>query len=80
MKFEAERTREYFARGTHLFNLLDRRSRACPQTLASVYAKILRNMEREKFPVFEKRVGISKFTKLVMVAQLWIMSRIPLPT
>jgi len=79
MKFEAERTREYFARGTRLFNLLDRRSRACPQTLASVYAKILSKMEHEKFPVFEKRIGISKFTKLAMVARLWIMNRIPRP-
>jgi len=78
MKFEAERARNYFFRGTYLFNLLDRRSRACPETLASVYSKILGKMEREKFPVFEKRVGISKFSKIAMVARLWIKSRVPL--
>ncbi len=79
MKFQAERAHDYFDRGTRLFNLLDRRSRACPQTLASVYSKILNKMEHEQFPVFEKRVGISKFSKLAMVARLWIMSRIPRP-
>jgi phytoene/squalene synthetase len=57
-----------------LFPLLDRRSRACPQALSSVYSKILDHLEKESFPVFEKRVGLSKVTKLSLIARLWLRS------
>ena len=79
MAFEAARARDYFERGRMLYPLLDRRSRACPETLESVYSRLLDRMEAEDFPVFEKRVSISRASKIALVARLWLRSVTPLP-
>ncbi len=79
MAFQAERARSHYVRGRMLFPLLDRRSRACPQTLSSVYSKILDRLEKGNFPVFEKRVGLSKVAKLSLMARLWLKSVVPGP-
>ena len=79
MAFEAARAREYFERGRMLYPLLDRRSRACPKTLESVYSRLLDRMEAEDFPVFEKRVSISRASKIALMARLWLRSVTPLP-
>ncbi|MCH8221870.1 MAG: presqualene diphosphate synthase HpnD [Chloroflexi bacterium] len=79
MAFEAARARDYFERGRMLYPLLDRRSRACPKTLESVYSRLLDRMEAEDFPVFEKRVSISRASKIALVARHWLRSVTPLP-
>ena len=79
MAFEAARARDYFERGRMLYPLLDRRSRACPKTLESVYSRLLDRMEAEDFPVFEKRVSISRASKIALMARLWLRSVTPLP-
>ncbi len=79
MAFQADRARKYFERGRMLYPLLDRRSRACPRTLESVYSRLLDRMESEGFPVFEKRVSISKAAKISLMARLWLRSVTPLP-
>ena len=79
MAFQAARAREYYERGRKLYPLLDRRSRACPRTLESVYSRLLDRMEAEDFPVFEKRVSISKATKISLMVRLWLRSVAPIP-
>ncbi len=79
MAFQAARAREYYERGRLLYPLLDRRSRACPRTLESVYSRLLDRMEAEDFPVFEKRVAISKAAKIALMARLWLRSVTPIP-
>ena len=79
MKFEADRARSYFQSGSRLYPLLDRRSRACPETMAKIYSQILDRMESEGFDNFGRRVGLSKATKIALMARLWLRSRIPTP-
>ena len=79
MAFQAARARQYYESGRKLYPLLDRRSRACPKTLESVYSRLLDRMEAEDFPVFEKRVSISRTARIALVVRLWLRSVAPIP-
>ena len=77
MKFQIERARRYFESGAKLYPLLDRRSRACPRTMASVYRRLLGRIEAADYDVFSQRIGLSVTAKAALAARLWIQSRIP---
>jgi len=77
MAFQAGRARSYFASGEQLFQYLDRRSRACPETIAQVYRRLLDRIEASGFDVFSKRVTLSKLEKVTLAARLWLRSHAP---
>lgn len=79
MRFEAGRARAYFERGQLLYPLLNRRVRACPKALETLYTRILDRMEEREFNVFGERVSLSTSTKLSIMARLWLRSLIPVP-
>ena len=76
-KFHIERARRYFESGARLFPLLDRRSRACPRTMSSVYRQLLDRIEAADYDVFSERISLSRTAKAALAAKLWIQSRIP---
>ncbi len=76
-KFQIERARRYFESGARLFPLLDRRSRACPRTMSSVYRQLLGRIEAVDYDVFSERISLSRTAKAALAAKLWIQSRIP---
>ena len=78
MRFQIERAHRYFERGALLFPLLDRRSRACPRTMSSVYRRLLGRIEAADYDVFSQRVSLSKTAKAALAARLWIQCRIPI--
>ena len=80
MTFQAQRAREYFDRGLQLIPLLPVRSRACPTILAGVYKRLLDEIEREGFRVFNERISLSTKERMLVVAKLWIQSFIPRPS
>jgi phytoene synthase len=75
---QVQRAREYFTRGEGLFQYLDRRSRACPETIAVVYRKLLDRIEAADYDVFSRRVSLSRRQKAALAARLWLRSRLPL--
>ncbi len=77
MRFQVDRARRYFESGSRLFPLLDRRSRACPRTIASVYRGLLERMESADYDVFSRRVSLGTSSKVALAARLWLQSRIP---
>ena len=77
MKFQIERAHRYFESGARLFPLLDRRSRACPRTMSSVYRRLLGRIEAADYDVFSERISLSRTAKAALAAKLWIQSRIP---
>ena len=77
MKFQIERAHRYFESGSRLFPLLDRRSRACPRTMSSVYRRLLGRIEAADYDVFSERISLSRTAKAALAAKLWIQSRIP---
>jgi len=65
LAFEARRARELFASAERLYALIpDRRARACPRTLASLYLALLDEIERRDFDVFTARATLRGTTKL----------------
>ncbi len=78
MRFQVERARRYFESGSRLFPLMDRRSRACPRTMASVYRGLLDRIEASGYDVFSGKIELSPASKAVLAARLWLQSRLPI--
>jgi 15-cis-phytoene synthase len=67
MKFEAQRSKDFFARAATLLPPEDRQSMVAAEIMASVYRALLQRMERDGFRVFEKDYKLGKFEKATRV-------------
>jgi 15-cis-phytoene synthase len=67
MQFEAERAQAYFEKAAALLPREDRRSMVGAQIMASIYHALLRQMERDRFRVFERNYGLGKLAKFLHV-------------
>ena len=71
MEFEAARARQFFTDAAALLPREDRRSMVAAEIMGSVYRGLLRQMELDKFRVFEKEYRLNKLEKAGrIVAQL----------
>ncbi len=77
MRFQVRRAREFFESGRNLIPLLEPDARACTAVLIGVYASILDRIEASDYDVFSQRVSLSTGQKLMTMAKLWTMSRVP---
>jgi phytoene synthase len=68
MEFEATRARQFFTRATALLPREDRRSMVAAEIMGSVYRGLLRQMELDKFRVFEKEYRLNKLEKAGRIA------------
>ena len=68
MQFEAERAHRHFEKAAAILPREDRRSMISAQIMASIYRALLRQMERDRFRVFECSYCLSKFSKLLQVS------------
>ena len=64
MQFEANRSHKFFQRAEALLPAEDRRSMVAARIMSSVYWALLRQMEADRFRVFERSYGLSKLAKL----------------
>jgi phytoene synthase len=72
MQFEAARAREFFSRAAAVLPGEDRRAMAPAELMGSIYRALLRQIELDKFRVFEKEYHLSKLEKAVRItAQLF---------
>jgi phytoene synthase len=69
MQFEAGRAHEYFRRAAALLPREDRRSMIGAQIMASIYHALLRQMEQDRFRVFDRQYGLSKVAKFLHVGR-----------
>jgi phytoene synthase len=69
MQFEADRAHGYFQKAAALLPREDRRSMVSAQIMASIYHALLRQMEEDRFRVFERDYGLSKFAKFLHVTR-----------
>ena len=58
MRFEAERAQGWFASGTALARLLDRRSAACVLAMAGIYGRLLDGIEADPERALGERVSL----------------------
>jgi phytoene synthase len=79
MEFEAARAREFFSRAAAALPPEDRRAMAPAEIMASIYRGLLRQMELDKFRVFEKDYRLSKLEKAGRIATQLLKSFLNLP-
>ena len=77
MRFQVERARDCFESGRKLIPLLELDARACTAVLSGVYGSILDRIEAADYDVFSRPVSLSTGEKLMTMAKLWAMSRVP---
>ena len=77
MRFQVRRARERFDSGRKLIPLLQPDARACTAVLIGVYTSILDRIEAVDYDVFSERVSLGTGQKLMTMAKLWTMSRVP---
>jgi phytoene synthase len=79
MEFEAARAREFFSRAAAALPSEDRRTMAPAEIMASIYRGLLRQIELDKFRVFEKEYRLSKLEKASRIATQLFKSFLNLP-
>ncbi len=67
--FEAERARDWYARGLRLMPLLDRRSAACTGAMAGIYFRLLQDIAAAPEAVLQRRVSLSPGQKAMVAAR-----------
>ncbi|MBI4300871.1 MAG: phytoene/squalene synthase family protein [Chloroflexi bacterium] len=72
MRFEVERARDYFERGSKLLPLLPLRSRACPAVLRGIYKAVLGRIEQGNYDVYSQRMRLRTREKLRLTGRIWV--------
>ena len=67
VKYEAERTKVYYAETKDLVPMIVPESRRALAVLVAIYRRLLDEIERRDYDVFSKRVSLSKAQKLKLV-------------
>jgi phytoene synthase len=79
MQFEAARARGFFSAAAAALPPQDRRAMAPAEIMASIYRGLLRQIELDKFRVFEKEYRLSKLEKAGRIATQLLKSFLNLP-
>lgn len=69
MRFEVDRTRDYYRRAEELFQYLERPGRPILSAMLEIYGGLLSEIERRNYDVFSRRIALSRWRKL------WISAR-----
>ena len=67
--FEADRARDWYARGLRLMPMLDRRSAACTGAMAGIYYRLLQSISASPDAVLHRRVSLSAGQKATVAAK-----------
>jgi phytoene synthase len=67
--FEAERARDWYARGLRLMPMLDRRSAACTGAMAGIYYRLLQTIAATPQLVLQRRVSLSPGQKAMVAVR-----------
>jgi phytoene synthase len=76
MRFECGRAREYFDSARAALKDEDKHFFFAARIMWSIYAHILRRIERSHYNVFERRISISRFLKLLITFRYWLSHRL----
>lgn len=69
----AARARHFYSLARQTLPPVDRRSMAAAELMGSVYWKLLRQLERDRFPVFgERPARLSKSSKALLILRTWL--------
>jgi len=72
MNYQAQRAREYFYRADKSLRFEDKPSMFAARAMQHIYFRLLRQLERAKFNVYEDDINISKFSKISIALGVWL--------
>jgi phytoene synthase len=75
MKFQIERARDYYRRGEKGIRLLEKDSRFTVLLAARIYSKILDEIEKQNYNVFNRRAQTSKSQKILAIPRIWLSAK-----
>lgn len=75
IKFQIERARDYYAEGEKGIRLLEKDSRFTVLLAARIYSKILDEIEKQNYNVFNRRAQTSKRQKILAIPRIWLRAR-----
>jgi phytoene synthase len=75
MQCQAERAHAYFRQARSLLPSEDRRSMIAAEGMKGIYYALLRRMERDRFRVFQKKYGLGKARKLMIILREFASNR-----
>ena len=67
MQFEADRAHEYFRKAAAALPREDRRTMISAEIMGAIYRKLLDQMERDRFQLFQREYGLSSAAKFLCV-------------
>jgi phytoene synthase len=72
MEFECLRARSYFDKARASLGNEDKRSFFAARVMSSIYAHILRGIEKADYNVFDRRISIPRLLKLLIALRYWL--------
>lgn len=72
VKFQSQRARQLFEAGYEVIRYIPRRPAACVQTMAGIYERLLRKIERDPQLPLRERAALSRGEKLQVVLESWL--------
>jgi phytoene synthase len=75
MRFEIERARDYYRQAEKGISLLEKDVRFTVLLAARIYARILDEIERQKYDVFSCRAHTTKLQKINTIPRIWFAAR-----
>jgi phytoene synthase len=76
MRFECDRAIRYFDLARDALRDEDKRFFFAARIMWSIYAHIIRRIERSNYNVFERRISISRLLKLLITFRYWLSHRL----
>lgn len=75
MKFQVGRARDYYAQGERGIGLLEKDSRFTVLLASRIYSKILDEIEKQNYNVFNRRAHTSKRQKIFAIPLIWLNAK-----
>jgi phytoene synthase len=76
MSYQAARAVRHFDSASAALPATDRRCLLPAEVMGAIYRRLLRRLEAERFPVFERRVTVPRLAQLTLVLRAWATGRV----
>jgi phytoene synthase len=76
MRFECERARQYFDAARNALKDEDKYFFFAARIMWSIYAHLLRRIERSEYDVFKRRISLPRFLKVLIAFRYWLSHRL----
>jgi 15-cis-phytoene synthase len=76
MRFQAERASRHFDSAAAALPSVERKLLLPAEVMGAIYRRLLRRLEAERFPVFERRLKVPRLTQLSLALRAWVTGRL----